>query len=134
MDTQTLLASLDFTRQRLLGVLDTIEKSGRDMNHILAWRPAPGRAHIGWQAMHCAATHDRYLHQGVLQQPVSDEALVANYAGGTTPSDQVVPTLPQIRAALAAQYETFRAYVAKLTPADLAQMKPGPGGKPRSLG
>src|SRR5437016_3176471 len=65
MDTDTLIIALDFARTRLLTTLDTIEKSGQDAAKVLAWRPGPGRAHIGWQAMHCAATHDRYLNVGV---------------------------------------------------------------------
>lgn len=62
MDRDTVIAAAEFTRGRLLGILDTIEKSGQDVNKILAWRPGAGRAHIGWQAMHCAATHDRYVN------------------------------------------------------------------------
>ncbi|HEX5242673.1 MAG TPA: hypothetical protein VFW23_05365, partial [Tepidisphaeraceae bacterium] len=65
MDRNTLLAVLDFSRNRLLGTLETIEKSGQDMSKVLAWRPGPGRAHIGWQAMHCAATHDKYLNVNI---------------------------------------------------------------------
>ena len=60
---------------------------------MLAWRPGPGRAHIGWQAMHCAATHDRYLNVGLRGGQPRDAALVANFAGGSTPSDQKVPDL-----------------------------------------
>ena len=42
MDRATLVASLDFSRTRLLGILDTIEKSGEDPQKVLAWRPGPG--------------------------------------------------------------------------------------------
>src|ERR1700679_179319 len=97
MDVNTLLAGLDFSRTRLLGTLDTIEKSGQDPKKVLSWRPGPGRAHIAWQAMHCAATHDRYLNVGIQQGSPKDADLVANFAGGTTPSDSKVPSLAIIR-------------------------------------
>jgi hypothetical protein len=134
MDKDTLIAGLEFSRMRLLAVLETIEKSGQDAGKVLAWRPGPGRAHIGWQAMHCAATHDRYLNVGVLQGKVKDEALVANYAGGTTPSDSNIPTLATIREKLVATYEPFKKYVSEQTPESLAKQIPAPGGKTRGVG
>src|SRR3978361_498059 len=100
MDRDTLLAALDFSRARLLGTLDGIEKSGQDPAKVLAWRPGPGRAHIAWQAMHCAATHDRYLNVGLKGGKVTDEALVAAYAGGSTPSDTNIPDFATIRSEL----------------------------------
>src|SRR5436309_1063214 len=121
MDADTLNASLDFTRGRLNGTLDAIEKSGQDVQKVLAWRPGPGRAHIGWQAMHCAATHDRYLNVGVRGAKPKEEALVAGFAGGTTPSDENVPTLPAIRAALETQYAAFRSFVAAITAEELSR-------------
>src|SRR3954465_2713659 len=108
MDRDTLLAQLDFTRARLIGILDAIEKSGQDPAKVLAWRPGPGRAHIGWQAMHCAATHDKYLNVTRGGGQPRDPALVANFAGGSTPSDQNVPDLASIRAALDANFRAFR--------------------------
>src|ERR1041384_1349058 len=111
MDRETLIASLEFSRARLLGTLDAIEKSGQDTGKVLAWRPGPGRAHIGWQAMHCAATHDRYLNvriKGGTQG--KDEALGAAFGGGSTPSDTNVPTMAAIRTKLKENYEPFRDY------------------------
>lgn len=124
MDRDTLLAGLEFARGRLLGILDTIEKSGQDPAKVLAWRPGPGRAHIGWQAMHCAATHDKYVNVGIKGGKPTDEALVARYGGGSTPSDQDVPTLPAIRFALEAQYRAFRDYVSGLGPDDYGRTVP----------
>src|SRR5687768_10238224 len=98
MDPTTLVAGLDFARARLLAILDTIEKSGQDPAKVLAWRPGPGRAHIGWQAMHCAATHDKYLNAIIRGGKAVDEQMVSSYGGGSTPSDAGVPTLAAIRA------------------------------------
>jgi len=121
MDLNTLLAALDFSRSRLLGILDTIEKSVPDYAQALAWRPGPGRAHMGWQAMHCAATHDKYLNVVLKGGKPHDEALVANFGGGSVPSDQAVPALGAIRAVLESNYAPFRAYVAGLSADDLAR-------------
>ena len=85
MDKLTILAVTDFSRTRLLAILDTLEKSGQDVAKVLAWRSGAGRAHIGWQAMHCAATHDRYLNKLILNKPVSDELLCTDFGGGSTP-------------------------------------------------
>jgi DinB superfamily len=134
MDTPTLLAGLEFSRTRLLAILDTIEKSGQDPAKVLAWRPGPGRAHIAWQAMHCAATHDRYLSVGITQGSVKDEALVAGFAGGTTPSDSNIPSLAVIRQKLSATYEPLKKYVAEQTAQSLDRHIPAPGGKTRSVG
>jgi hypothetical protein len=122
MDKATLLAALDFSRTRLLDELNTIEKSGQDMGKVLAWRPGPGRAHLGWQFAHCAATHERYLKRQT-NEPM-DEKLVAEFAGGSTPSDGNVPTVAVIRELLDSKYAAFRKWVAALTAEDLARLIP----------
>ena len=124
MDRDTLIAGLDFSRTRLLNILDVIEKSGQAPAKVLAWRPGPGRAHIAWQAMHCAATHDKYLNVIIRGGKPKDEALVANYGGGSTPSDQNVPDLAAIRTALEGPYAAFREYVGSITPAELERKMP----------
>jgi uncharacterized damage-inducible protein DinB len=124
---------MDAVRQRLLGSLDVIERSGRDGGRVLAWRPGPGRAHIGWQAMHCAATHDKYLNV-IVQGAASpaDPALVAAFGGGSTPSDENVPTLAAIRQTLESTYHPFRDYLAGLTAPDL-QREVGPPDRRRTI-
>ena len=134
MDRDTLLASLDFARARLTGILDAIEKSNQDPAKVLAWRPGPGRAHIGWQAMHCAATHDRYLNVRIKGGTAKDEAIVSAFAGGSTPSDSNVPTLTSIRAKLESSYRDFRNYVANVSPEELERVIPAPTGPQRSVG
>jgi hypothetical protein len=134
MDAQTLVAGLEFSRGRLLGILETIEKSGQNTAKVLAWRPGPGRAHIGWQAMHCAATHDRYLNVGILQGTPKDQELVTNFAGGSTPSDANVPTLATIRQKLEQTFLPLKKFAAEQTPDSLARQIPAPGGKTRAVG
>lgn len=127
MDRNTLLAVLDFSRNRLLGTLETIEKSGQDVSKVLAWRPGPGRAHIGWQAMHCAATHDKYLNVNIKGTKPRDEARVAAFGGGSTPSDQNVPTLSAIRGALETDFSALRQYVSQMS--DEEQNRKLPSGR-----
>jgi hypothetical protein len=134
MDPQTLINVLDFSHARLLGIIGTIEKSGQDVNKVLAWRPGPGRAHIGWQLMHCAATHDRYLNVTMLSGKPKDEAIIAGFAGGSTPSDTNVPTIDAIKNAIESRYADFRAYVGGISSEELLSKKVGPAGKERTLG
>ncbi|CAN5511172.1 hypothetical protein BH10PLA1_BH10PLA1_18660 [soil metagenome] len=134
MDTATLIAAMGFSRARLLGTLATIEKSGQDIAKVLAWRPGPGRAHIGWQAMHCAATQDRYINARLLNVPVKDEALVTNFCSGSTPSDTNVPSLADIRAKLESTFADTLAYARSLSSADLDRMTDFPNNVKRSIG
>lgn len=134
MDKDTLIACLEFSHSRLLAILETIEKSGQDLNKVLAWRPGPGRAHIAWQAMHCAATHDAYLNVGLLKGSPKDAALVAGFSGGTTPSDDNVPSIGVIRDKLETAYSAFKNFVATQTPQSLEAKALSPGGKERTVG
>ncbi len=124
MDCETLIAGMDFGRNRLNGILDAIEKAAPDLAAALAWRPGPGRAHIAWQAMHCAATHDKYVNVNLRAGQPTDAALVAAYGGGSKPSDQDIPTLTEIRSALEAHYRPFREYVRGLASAELGRTLP----------
>jgi hypothetical protein len=121
MDIDTLIASMEFARTRLLGILSTIEKSGQDVQKVLSWRPGPGRAHIAWQAMHCAATHDRYFNVRLRNLSAKDENLVSHYAGGSIPSDANIPALADIRKKLEISFADALAAVRSLTPADLSR-------------
>jgi|SRR5580658_5344444 uncharacterized damage-inducible protein DinB len=122
MDKNTLIAALDFSHTRLLDELATIEKSGQDMTKVLAWRPGPGRAHLGWQFAHCAATQERYLKKQT-NEPM-DEKLVADFAGGSTPSDSNVPTVETIRSLLETKYAAFKNWVANLSADEMKASKP----------
>ena len=125
---------MDFARTRLMSIFPTIEKSGQDPNKVLAWRPGPGRAHIAWQLLHCAATHHRNLYVTFLGGKAKDEALVANYAGGSTPSDQNIPSAESIQKTLESTYAEYRAAVAGFNSNELMTKKVGPAGKERLLG
>jgi uncharacterized damage-inducible protein DinB len=121
MDKQTLLAAAEFSHARLIGILDTIEKAVPDTQKVLAWRPGPGRAHIAWQVMHLAATFEKYVGVFLKGGSLRDEALVANFGGGSTPSDTNVPSLLDIRQKLAAGFELFKSHIESLQTADFSR-------------
>jgi hypothetical protein len=131
MDLPTLLQSLAFSHSRLLTTLENIEKSGQDLHKVFAWRPGPGRAHIGWQAMHLAASYDRMLNVRLKKGQPIDPDLVTHFGGGSTPSDDRVPSLADIRAKLKLHYDNFLAY---LQTADLSQAVEFPDGVRRTVG
>jgi hypothetical protein len=134
MDKITLLTSLDFSRARLLGSLDAIEKSGQDLQKVLLWRPGAGRAHLAWQFLHCAATHDRYLNVRLLGGTEKDPAFCAAFAGGSKPADDTRTSAAEIRTKLEQNYAPFRTFVGGLSPADMGKMLSFPNGASRSMG
>ncbi len=129
-DLKTILSTLDFSRDRLLGTLDSIANSGHDVQKVLAWRPGVGRAHIAWQAMHCAATHDKYVNVRMRASEPSDPKLCDAFAGGSTPSDDNVPTLAAIREKLELNFEAFKAF---LMTADLTKVTDFPNNIQRTI-
>jgi uncharacterized damage-inducible protein DinB len=105
---QTFLDSYKFYRTRTLGVLDAIEKLP-DPQGALAWRPGPGRAHIGWQLMHLAVTDDIFASERLAPHKKGRfTELWPRFRGGSTPDDNVPSpavirqTLEQARADLLA--------------------------------
>jgi uncharacterized damage-inducible protein DinB len=64
---------------------------------------------------------------------MKDEALFTNFGGGSTPSDQNVPSLEKIKQTLETTYTEYRAYVAGLKSADLDR-EIGPPDRRRKLG
>lgn len=137
MHTATLIAAIDFSRNRLLGTLDTIEKVAREKSHdpakVLAWRPGPGRAHIAWQATHCAATHDKYVNVVLRGKTPRDAELVTQFGGGSVPSDSNVPPLATIREKLSIALADFKETVASLDAAGLGRLVPGPNNTQRTV-
>ena len=128
-DLKTILSLLDFTRERLIGSLDGIEKSGQNVQQVLAWRPGVGRAHIAWQAMHCAVTHDKYINVRIKGTEPKDPPLCEAFAGGSTPSDTNVPLLAVIREKLVLNFDAFKTL---LNSADLSKVTDFPNNVKRT--
>jgi hypothetical protein len=99
MNPTDLQLLLELPRRKTLELIDAISKRP-DPAAILAWRPGPGRAHIGWQIMHIAATDDRHLNVRMKCGTPREPELVRRFAGGSVPDDEV-PSLDQLRQYLA---------------------------------
>src|SRR5271165_2101789 len=114
MTVADLIEMLDFNRTKTLAFIDGLAKVG-DVQKALAWRPGPGRAHIGWQLMHIAATDDRHVHVRMASpggEPRNAE-LVKRFAGGSTPDDNV-PTVDEIRQYLASARQEVLDFLKKV--------------------
>ncbi len=97
--TETLIKSLEFARVRTLGLLDNIEKE-QNPQAVLAWRPGPGRAHIGWQLTHIAITEEMFATERLAPQKEAHwKDLWPRFRGGSTPDDDV-PSSATIRSIL----------------------------------
>src|SRR5437868_14051359 len=96
-----LIEVMEFSRQKTLALLDNLAKQP-NVQTILGWRPGPGRAPLGWQLMHIAATDDRHVHVRMTGGQPQEPELVRRFAGGSTP-DETIPSLDEIRRYLTAQ-------------------------------
>ncbi|MBL8018286.1 MAG: DinB family protein [Leptospirales bacterium] len=89
------LAQLGFSRQATDKMLDEMEKTGK-ADQILAWRAGPGRAPIGWQIMHLAATEDRFANK-LLQNGTSiSDDWIKQFESGK-PAGDGVPRMSDVR-------------------------------------
>ncbi len=94
-----LRSAYDFNRQRTLGLLDKIAGLP-DPQAALAFRPGPGRAHIGWQLLHIAVTEDIFATERLAAEKTGRFAdLWPRFRGGSTPEDNV-PGVDLIRQVL----------------------------------
>lgn len=91
--------SYKFYRGRTLATLDAIDKLPNPQD-ALAWRPGPGRAHIGWQLMHVGVTEDIFASERLApHKPGQFVSLWPRFRGGSTPDDDV-PSAAVIRGTL----------------------------------
>jgi len=85
----TFVASYKFYRARTLGLLDNIEKLP-NAQEVLAWRPGPGRAHIGWQLTHVGVTEEIFASERLAPHKAGAfTELWPRFRGGSTPDDDV---------------------------------------------
>jgi hypothetical protein len=95
MTNTDLVTWLEFARKRTLDLFDALAKRP-DAQAVLAWRPGPGRAPLGWQLMHLGATDDRHLNVRMKGGEPSSPDYVRRFAGGSTPDDNTL-SLDEIR-------------------------------------
>jgi uncharacterized damage-inducible protein DinB len=94
--TEILIKSYAFNRQRTLGLLDKIAEQSNPQA-ALAWRPGPGRAHIGWQLTHIGVTEEIFATERLMpSKPAAFADLWPRFRGGSTPDDNV-PDVATIR-------------------------------------
>ncbi len=119
MSKALLRSILERSRQKTADLIANIEKRP-DAKSALAWRPGPGRAHLGWQLMHIGATDDRHLYVRMRGGEPHDPDLVRRFAGGSTVDDDV-PSLEQIRAYNDARRAEILQHLDRLSDADLGK-------------
>ena len=87
--TEILIKSYAFNRPRTLGLLDKIAEQSNPQA-ALAWRPGPGRAHIGWQLTHIGVTEEIFATERLMpSKPAAFADLWPRFRGGSTPDDNV---------------------------------------------
>lgn len=119
-----MIASYEFNRTRTLATLDRIEKL--DQQAALAWRPGPGRAHLGWQFMHVGITEDLFASERLAPGKRSPkfQELWERFRGGSTPDDNPV-SLDQIRDVLATSRASLLETLGELSEDDLDEIPAG---------
>lgn len=96
---QIFLDAYQLNRDRTLGLLEKIVQQPAPQE-VLAWRPGPGRAHIGWQLMHIAITEELFATERLNpERPPAFSELWPQFRGGSTPQD-VAPSPATIRQVL----------------------------------
>src|SRR5947207_1134934 len=120
---ETFTKSYVFYRQRTLGLLEMIEKLPKP-SAALAWRPGPGRAHIGWQLMHIGITEEIFAAERLSPEKAGKWAeLWPRFRGGSTPDDDV-PTSDKIRAVLNSSRESLLGTLSEYSDARLGEIPP----------
>ncbi len=87
-----MLAQMEFNRQNTEKLLDEIEKSGKG-DEALAWRAADGRAPLGWQLAHLAASEDRQATR-IGKAELVDEHYADEFKSGKPAGPSVPKTGP----------------------------------------
>jgi uncharacterized damage-inducible protein DinB len=100
----TLVKVLQFNRVRTLGLLDRTEKEANP-REVLAWRPGPGRAHVGWQLLHIGITEELFATERLRPEKKGQfQELWPRFRGGSKPDDDV-PEPAEIRRILSESRE-----------------------------
>ncbi len=118
-----LTKSYEFNRARTLATLDEIEKLP-DPQAALAYRLAPGRAHIAWQLAHIGVTEDIFANERLVpERPGRFGELWPRFRGGSQADDQV-PTLAELREILSESRVQLLATLATFSDDQLDQVPP----------
>jgi uncharacterized damage-inducible protein DinB len=128
----TFLPMYEMFRARTLGLLTTIEQEP-DPLAVLSWRPAPGRAHIGWQLTHIGVTEELFATERLVPgtAPAFGD-LVPRFKFGSTP-DENVPTPDVIRQVLNESRAHLVATLSKFGDDQLTWIPPALQARPLTL-
>jgi len=116
------VSSYAFNRKRTLGLLDSVEKLPA-AQAALAWRPAPGRAPLGWQLMHIGITEELFASERLVKKPGMWTELWPRFKGGSTPDDDA-PSAATIRQVLAETRARLLESLATYSDARLSEIPP----------
>jgi uncharacterized damage-inducible protein DinB len=120
---EVMTRSLAFNRARTLATLDEIEKLA-DPAAALAFRLAPGRAHVAWQLMHVAITEELFASERLApDKPGKWTELWPRFRGGSTPDDDV-PAAAAIRRILNESRQRLLATLATYSDDRLEEIPP----------
>ncbi len=120
---EVMTKSFEFNRARTLAFLDEIEKLPNPQA-ALAWRPGPGRAHIGWQLMHIGITEELFATERLAPDKAPKwTELWPRFRGGSTPDDDV-PAPTAIRSVLAESRQRLLDTLGTYTDARLGEIPP----------
>jgi len=118
MNSSDLEGLLRLSRQRTTELLDAVTTAPQATD-LLRWRPGPGRAHLGWQFMHIAATQDKHLHVRMLGVPPNEPDFVRRFTSGSVPDDDI-PPIAVIRRYLDDRQAALLDHLRSLSEAELA--------------
>ncbi|MBE7437022.1 MAG: DinB family protein [Spirochaetales bacterium] len=88
-------SQLEFSRGRVDALLEDIEKTGR-ADTVLQWRAGAGRAPIGWQLMHIAASEDGMASGMIGKEPVTSAAFSTEFRSFKE-LPQTIPPFAEVR-------------------------------------
>ncbi len=120
---EALTTSFQFNRARTLDTLAEIEKLP-ETQAALAFRLAPGRAHVGWQLMHIGITEEIFASERLDPEKESRwTELWPRFRGGSKADDEV-PTAAAIREVLEGSRTRLLETLATFSDAQLDEIPP----------
>jgi len=118
------IAAIQFNRTRTLATLERA-LADKEPQQALAWRPAPGRAHVAWQLMHVGITEELFATERLIAGAKPEFAdLVPRFRGGSTPDDEI-PSPELIRRVLTESRAHLLTTLARFGDKDLGTIPEG---------
>lgn len=113
----------EYSRSRTLETLTRVEKLP-DPQAALRWRPAPGRAHAGWQLVHIAIAEDQFANMRLVAGQKARWGELASRFGRESVPDEDVPSVEAIREMLSTSRGDLFARLAEFSEERLEEIPP----------